>query len=140
MGRNLPQRPKILLEPLPLQHYPVVEPGGLGGGKDRRGSQQKAQQVLVSLPSSLSPLPARALWFLPPLPFSPLSPSLTLASVLCLPVLSVSPWVSGFSSLGLNHPPPYSLCVSRSHLCLSGFLCLSSLSLVLDQMGGPRIQ
>lgn len=142
MGRNLLRlRPKILLEPLPLQHYPEADPGLRGGGKDRPESQLKAYQVLVSLPpalSALSPMPAVSGFCLSPASFSYLSISCAgLSPVSTSPIcLSLGFWslIPGFN------PPPFISLVSLSHLCLSGFLCLSSLSLVLDQMGGPSIQ
>lgn len=66
-------------------------------------------------------------WFLP---------FLSLSLDHFLPESAIHLCISVFS--GSSPPAQFSIAVSLSHLCLSGFWCLSSLSLVPDQMGKPQ--
>lgn len=108
-------RLQIFSEPLPLQHYPAK----FGDRRiDRKSISVEVCPLFFLLPAPPSTHYSVSLFFL----------CLLTVSYRNLPFISVS-------LLRVHTLPPFSFAVSLSHLCLSGFWCLSSLCLVPDQMG-----
>lgn len=113
-------RLQTFLEPLPLQHQPAL-------GSAKFGGQQRAESLALWKSALFFFFLSSACTSQSPLQFLPFFLCLLTISYRNLPFISVSLlWI---------HTPSPSIAMSLSYLCVSGFWCLSSLSLVPDQIG-----